>query len=94
VVARLIPVTPFRLDACIDPCRKRYHRRRLTASSSEDIATGYDKTALSFRGFLNLAAARIWVPSFIDRAQAMARGKPTISALASHGSAALALMSP
>lgn len=32
------------------------------------IATRYDKTALSFLGFLHLAAARLWLPTFVNRA--------------------------
>ena len=31
------------------------------------IATRYDKTALSFIGFLCLAAARLWLISFVNR---------------------------
>jgi len=31
------------------------------------IATRYDKTAKSFLAFLNLAAAKIWLPSFVNR---------------------------
>jgi transposase len=31
------------------------------------IATRYDKTALSFTGFLCLAAAKLWLPSFVNR---------------------------
>jgi transposase len=31
------------------------------------IATRYDKTALSFRSFLNIAAAKLWLPSFVNR---------------------------
>ena len=31
------------------------------------IATRYDKTAVSFLGFLALAAAKIWLPSFVNR---------------------------
>ena len=34
---------------------------------SRRIATRYDKTAASFIGFLNLAAARIWLSSFVNR---------------------------
>ena len=30
------------------------------------IATRYDKTALSFMSFLNLAAARLWIRSFVN----------------------------
>jgi transposase len=31
------------------------------------IATRYDKTALSFASFLNLAAIRRWLPNFVNR---------------------------
>lgn len=30
------------------------------------IATRYDKTALSFRSFLNIAAIKMWLPSFVS----------------------------
>ncbi|NOW49011.1 transposase [Novosphingobium sp. SG751A] len=30
------------------------------------IATRYDKTALSFLGFLNIAAARLWLKAFVN----------------------------
>ncbi|GBR51857.1 transposase [Acetobacter pomorum DSM 11825] len=30
------------------------------------IATRYNKTALSFMNFLNLAAARLWIKSFVN----------------------------
>jgi transposase len=32
------------------------------------IATRYDKTALSFASFLNLAAIRKWLPNFVNAA--------------------------
>ena len=32
------------------------------------IATRYDKTALSFLAFLHLAAAKLWLPAFVNRA--------------------------
>jgi len=35
---------------------------------SRRIATRYDKTALSYLGFLCLAAARIWLSNFVNRA--------------------------
>ena len=31
------------------------------------IATRYDKTALSFASFLNIAAARLWLKSYVNR---------------------------
>ena len=36
---------------------KQFHR----------IATRYDKTAKSYLGFLCLAAAKIWLPNFVNR---------------------------
>ncbi|MFT9291744.1 transposase [Gluconobacter oxydans] len=30
------------------------------------IATRYDKTALSFISFLNIAAARLWIRTFVN----------------------------
>ena len=32
------------------------------------IATRYDKTAASFLGFLALAAAKLWMPTYVNRA--------------------------
>ena len=32
------------------------------------IATRYDKTSISFLGFLHLAAAKLWLPTFVNRA--------------------------
>ena len=31
------------------------------------IATRYDKTALSFACFLNIAAVRLWLKSYVNR---------------------------
>ena len=31
------------------------------------IATRYDKTAVSFLGFLALAAAKLWLPTYVNR---------------------------
>ncbi|SFN01511.1 Transposase DDE domain-containing protein [Pleomorphomonas diazotrophica] len=31
------------------------------------IATRYDKTAKSFLAFLNIAAVRLWLPTFVNR---------------------------
>ena len=41
------------------------------------IATRYDKTALSFASFLNLAAIRRWLPHFVNAAY-IKRGHPII----------------
>lgn len=35
------------------------------------IVTRYDKTALSFASFLNLAAIRQWIPNFVNKTWAM-----------------------
>ncbi|MDF7674633.1 transposase [Acetobacteraceae bacterium ESL0709] len=58
------------------------HRRKQTGGRYQDrdhiermfnhfkqrrrIATRYDKTALSFMSFLNLAAAKFWINSFVN----------------------------
>ena len=34
---------------------------------SRRIATRYDKTALSFLSFLNIAASRIWMKNYVNR---------------------------
>jgi hypothetical protein len=39
----------------------------ISGSESARIATRYDKTALSFISFLCLAAAKLWLPSFVNR---------------------------
>jgi transposase len=47
--------------------RNRIERMFNRLKQSRRIATRYDKTATSFLGFLNLAAARIWLSSFVNR---------------------------
>ncbi len=47
--------------------RNRIERMFNRLKQSRCIATRYDKTATSFIGFLNLAAARIWLSSFVNR---------------------------
>jgi hypothetical protein len=39
------------------------------------IATRYDKTVLSFESFLNLAATRLWLKSFVNTAWNIPAGK-------------------
>jgi transposase len=48
--------------------RNRIERMFNKLKQFRRIATRYDKTALSFLSFLNLAAARLWLPSFVNRA--------------------------
>jgi transposase len=46
--------------------RNRIERMFNRLKQFRRIATRYDKTALSFIGFLCLAAAKLWLPSFVN----------------------------
>jgi transposase len=48
--------------------RNRIERMFGVLKQQRRIATRYDKTALSFASFLNLAAARLWLKSFVNTA--------------------------
>lgn len=48
--------------------RNRVERMFNKLKQFRRIATRYDKTALSFLGFLALAAAKLWVPTYVNRA--------------------------
>ena len=48
--------------------RNRIERMFNRLKQFRRIATRYDKTARSFIGFLCLAAAKLWLPSFVNRA--------------------------
>ena len=48
--------------------RNRIERMFNRLKQFRRIATRYDKTAKSFLAFLNLAAAKIWLPAFVNRA--------------------------
>ena len=48
--------------------RNRIERMFNRLKQFRRIATRYDKTAKSFLAFLYLAAARIWLPAFVNRA--------------------------
>lgn len=47
--------------------RNRIERMFNRLKQFRRIATRYDKTALSFISFLCLAAAKLWLPSFVNR---------------------------
>lgn len=47
--------------------RNRIERTLGHLKHQRRIATRYDKTALSFASFLNLAAIRRWLPHFVNR---------------------------
>ena len=49
--------------------RNRIERMFNRLKQSRRIATRYDKAALSFLSFLNLAAARMWLSSFVYRTE-------------------------
>ncbi len=49
--------------------RNRIERMFGKLKQQRRIATRYDKTALSFASFLNLAAARLWLKSFVNAAR-------------------------
>ena len=48
--------------------RNRIERMFGKLKQQRRIATRYDKTVLSFESFLNLAAARLWLKSFVNAA--------------------------
>ena len=54
--------------------RSAYRRRNIIErmfgklKQQRRIATRYDKTVLSFESFLNLAATRLWLKSFVNTA--------------------------
>ena len=48
--------------------RNRIERMFNKVKQFRRIATRYDKTKASFAAFLNLAAARIWLQHFVNRA--------------------------
>ncbi len=72
----ILPVIPPRSNRKVPehPNYRRYKdRNRIERmfgilKQQRRIATRYDKTALSFASFLNLAAARLWMKSFVNAA--------------------------
>ena len=47
--------------------RNRVERMFNKLKQFRRIATRYDKTAVSFLGFLALAAAKLWLPTYVNR---------------------------
>ena len=47
--------------------RNRVERMFNRLKQFRRIATRYDKTALSFLSFLALAAAKLWLPAYVNR---------------------------
>jgi transposase len=58
---------PVRCDFNAYKDRNRIERMFNRIKQFRRIATRYDKTAKSFLGFLCLAAAKLWLPSFVNR---------------------------
>lgn len=48
--------------------RNRIERMFNRLKQFRRIATRYDKTAKSFLAFLHLAAVKLWIPTFVNRA--------------------------
>lgn len=71
----ILPVIPSRANRCepIPHDVESYKDRNLVErmfnrlKQFRRIATRYDKTAMSFLAFLKIAAAKLWLPSFVNR---------------------------
>jgi len=48
--------------------RNRVERMFNRIKQFRRIATRYDKTAASYMGFMALAAAKLWMPTYVNRA--------------------------
>ncbi len=75
LIKGILPVIPPRANRK-DPAACDFHaykdrncieRMFNKLKQSRRIATRYDKTALSFLSFLNIAASRIWVKDYVNR---------------------------
>ena len=72
----ILPIIPPRSNrkAPVHPDYRRYKDRNRVErmfgklKQQRRIATRYDKTILSFESFLNLAAARLWLKTFVNTA--------------------------
>ncbi|BDW81076.1 hypothetical protein MACH24_31220 [Erythrobacter sp. Dej080120_24] len=76
LIRGILPIIPPRSNRKVPehPDYRRYKDRnrieRMFGKLKQQrrIATRYDKTILSFESFLNLAAARLWLKSFVNTA--------------------------
>jgi transposase len=72
----ILPIIPPRSNRKVPehPDYRRYKDRNRVErmfgklKQQRRIATRYDKTVLSFESFLNLAAVRLWLKSFVNTA--------------------------
>jgi transposase len=56
------------VDGFIYALRNRIERCFSKLKQNRRIATRYDKTAVSFLGFLAFASAKLWMPTYVNRA--------------------------
>ncbi len=56
------------VDRQLSALRNRIERTIGRLKHSRRVATRYDKTATSFRGFVDLACIRLWVRDFVNKA--------------------------
>ena len=74
LIRGILPIIPPRSNRKLPehPDYRRYRDRNRVErmfgklKQQRRIATRYDKTILSFESFLNLAAARLWLKSFVN----------------------------
>ncbi|MBF0860505.1 transposase, partial [Gluconobacter sp. LMG 31484] len=74
LVHGILPVIPSRKGRIVSQKtdwqryrgRNRIERMFNRLNQMRRIATRYDKTALSFNSFLNIAAAKLWIGSFVN----------------------------
>jgi len=76
LIRGILPIIPPRSNRKVPehPDYRRYRDRNRVErmfgklKQQRRIATRYDKTILSFESFLNLAATRLWLKSFVNTA--------------------------
>jgi transposase len=83
----ILPIIPPRSNrkVPVHPDYRRYRDRNRVErmfgklKQQRRIATRYDKPVLSFESFLNLAASRLWLKSFVNKSHStMLTSDPTI----------------
>ena len=58
----------IRIDGAIYALRNRIERAIGRLKNARRVATRYDKTAISYLGFVQLAAIRLWLTHFVNTA--------------------------
>jgi len=71
--AAIIPTRRHRkvqiqIDGFIYALRNRIERCFNKLKNARRLATRYDKTASSYRGFINIASIRLWIRHFVNSA--------------------------